>query len=105
MATSSGAGMCWGQRGLYRPRQRRRPPAKRSNDDLCVRDELDTAPTGGRLHASMTRWGIHGMDDFNVEELTPLHQKLEGWMRQRAHDPERTRRRPCVMSPHMAYPA
>ena len=51
------------------------------------------------------RWGIRGMDDFTVEELAQLHQKLEGWIRQRAHDPERTRRRPWVMKPKTAHPA
>jgi hypothetical protein len=51
------------------------------------------------------RWGIRGMDDFTVEELARLHQKLEGWIRQRAHDPERPRRRPWVMQPKTAHPA
>jgi hypothetical protein len=78
-------------------RQKRRPPVKRSNDDLSVRDELDAAPTAGRLHPSMTRWGMRGMEDFTVEELARLQQKLDGWIRQRAHDPERPRRRPWVM--------
>lgn len=78
---------------------------KRSNDDLSVRDKRDTAPTGGRLHPSMTRWGMRGMEDFSVEELARLHQKLDGWIRQRAHDPERPRRRPWVMKPHTAHPA
>jgi hypothetical protein len=45
------------------------------------------------------------MDDFTVEELAQLHQKLDGWIRQRAHDPERSRRRPWVMKPHTAHPA
>jgi hypothetical protein len=87
------------------PREKRRPLVKRSNDDLSVRDELDTAPTGGRLHQSMTRWGIRGMDDLTVEELAQLQQKLDGWIRQRAHDPERPRRRPWVMTPNTAHPA
>jgi hypothetical protein len=87
------------------PREKRRLLVKRSNDDLSVRDELDTAPTGGRLHQSMTRWGIRGMDDLTVEELAQLQQKLEGWIRQRAHDPERPRRRPWVMQPNTAHPA
>jgi hypothetical protein len=87
---------------------------KRSNDDLSVRHELDAAPTGGRLHPSLTqrrtpeglgRWGIRGMEDFTVEELAQLHQKLEGWIHQQAHDPERTRRRPWVMKPKTAHPA
>jgi hypothetical protein len=78
---------------------------KRSNADRFVRDELDAAPTGGRLHPSMTRWGMRGIDDLTVEELARLHQKLGGWIRQRAHDPERPRRRPWVMKPHTAHPA
>jgi hypothetical protein len=78
---------------------------KRSNDDLSVSDELDAAPTGGRLHLSMTRWGMRGMEDFTVEKLTQLHQKLEGWIRQRAPQTERTRRRPWVMQPKTAHPA
>ena len=53
----------------------------------------------------MTRWGMRGMEDFSVEELARLHQKLDGWIRQRAHDPERPRRRPWVMQPHTAHPA
>jgi hypothetical protein len=53
----------------------------------------------------MTRWGMRGMEDFSVEELARLQQKLDGWIRQRAHDPERTRRRPWVMKPHTAHPA
>jgi hypothetical protein len=45
------------------------------------------------------------MDDFTVEELARLQHKLDGWIRQRAHDPERTRRRPWVMRPKTAHPA
>jgi hypothetical protein len=78
---------------------------KRSNDDLSVRDELDAAPTGGRLHPIIGRWGMRGMEDFTGEELAQLHQKLDGWIRQRAHDPERPRRRPWVRHPHTAHPA
>jgi hypothetical protein len=78
---------------------------KRSNDNLSVRDELDAAPTGGRLHPIMPRWGMRGMNDFTVEELARLHQKLEGWIRQRAPQTERTRRRPWVMQPKTAHPA
>ncbi len=51
------------------------------------------------------RWRIRGIEDFTVEELARLHQKLDGWIRQRAHDPERPRRRPWVMKPHPAQPA
>ena len=53
----------------------------------------------------MARWGIRGMDDFTVEELARLHQKLEGWVRQRVPQKERTRRRPWVMQPKTAHPA
>jgi len=42
---------------------------------------------------------------LTVEELARLQQKLDGWIRQRAHDPERTRRRPWVMQPKRAHPA
>jgi hypothetical protein len=78
---------------------------KRSNADLSVRDELDAAPTGGRLHSIMGRWGMRGMEDFTGEELAQLHQKLDGWIRQRAHDPARPRRRPWVRHLHTAHPA
>jgi hypothetical protein len=78
---------------------------KRSNDDLSVRDELDTVPTGGRLNPSMTRWGMRGMEAFTGEELARLQQKLDGWIRQRAPQTERTRRRPWVMKPKTAHPA
>ena len=66
---------------------------KRSNADPSVRDARDPAPTDGPLHPIMGRWGMRGMEDFTVEELAQLHQKLDGWIRQRAHDPERPRRR------------
>jgi hypothetical protein len=78
---------------------------KRSNDDLSLKDKLDASPTGGGMHPIVARWGIRGMDDFTVEELAELHQKLEGWIHQRAHDPERTRRRPWVMKPKTTHPA
>jgi hypothetical protein len=45
------------------------------------------------------RWGIHGLDAMTVEELARLHQQVEGWMSQRAHDPKCPRRRPWVMPP------
>jgi hypothetical protein len=57
------------------------------------------------MHPSMPRWGIRRMSNFTVEELAQLQQKLDGWIRQRAHDPERPRRRPWVMKPHAAHPA
>jgi hypothetical protein len=77
---------------------KRRTPLKRSNDDRSV-------PTGGRLTPISTRWGIRGMHDFTVEELARLHQKLDGWIGQRAHDPERPRHQPWVMQPKRAHPA
>ena len=56
------------------------------------------------MNPSMPRWGMCGMEDFTVEELARLHQKLDGWIRQRAHDPERPRRRPWVMKSNTAHP-
>jgi hypothetical protein len=53
----------------------------------------------------VARWGIRGMDDFTVEELARLHQKLEGWVRQQVPQKQRTRRRPWVMQPKTAHPA
>jgi hypothetical protein len=78
---------------------------KRSNADRSVRDTRDPAPTGGRLPPSLGRWGMRGIDHLTAEELVRLQQKLDGWIRQRAHDPERRQRRPWVMQRHMAYPA
>jgi hypothetical protein len=46
----------------------------------------------------LARKGIRGIDDFSVEELALLRQKVEGWIRQQAPSPERTRRRPRVMT-------
>jgi hypothetical protein len=57
------------------------------------------------MNPIIPRWGIRGMDDLTVEELTQLQQKLDGWLRQRAPQTERTRRRPWVMKPHTAHPA
>jgi hypothetical protein len=71
---------------------------KRSNANQSV-------PTGGRLPPISPRWGMRGMDNFTAEELARLHQKLDGWIRQRAHDPERPQRRPWVMKPKTAHPA
>jgi hypothetical protein len=90
---------------LWMPHERRRFPLKRSNDNLSVKDKIDTSSTEGRMNPITARWGIRGMDDFTVEELAQLHQKLEGWIHQRAHDPERTRRRPWVRKPKTAHPA
>jgi hypothetical protein len=53
----------------------------------------------------LPRGGMRAMDDFSVEKLAQLQQKLDGWIRQRAHDPERPRRRPWVMQPKTAHPA
>jgi hypothetical protein len=61
--------------------------------------------TQSRTPAGLGRWGIRGMDDFSVEELAQLHQKLEVWIRQRAPQTERTRRRPWIMQPKTAHPA
>jgi hypothetical protein len=33
------------------------------------------------------RYGIRGMEDFSAEELALLHEKLAGWMHQRAPHP------------------
>jgi hypothetical protein len=57
------------------------------------------------MNPIIARWGMRGMDDLTVEELARLHQKLAGWIGQRAHDPERPRRRPWVMQPNTTYPA
>jgi hypothetical protein len=58
------------------------------------------------MNPIIARWGIRGIDDFTVEELARLQQKLEGWIRQRAPKTERTRRRPwLVMKPKTAHPA
>jgi len=51
------------------------------------------------MNPIMARWGIRGIDDFTVEELARLHQKLAEWIRQRAPQTERIRRRPWVMKP------
>jgi hypothetical protein len=39
-------------------------------------------------------WGIRGIDELTVEELAHLHQQVEGWMSQLAHEADRTRCRP-----------
>jgi hypothetical protein len=58
------------------------------------------------MSENLPRWGIRGIDDFTVEELARLHQKVAGWIRQRAHDPARPRRRPwLVMKPKTVHPA
>jgi hypothetical protein len=52
------------------------------------------------------RHGIRRMEDFSAEELALLQKKLDGWIGQRAHEPERPRRRPWVMTkPRTAHPA
>ena len=56
------------------------------------------------MNPIMPRWGIRGMDDFSAEELARLHQKLDGWIGQRAPQTERSPRRPWVMTPHTAHP-
>jgi hypothetical protein len=47
------------------------------------------------MHPSTARWGIRGMDDFTVEELARLQQKLDGWIGQQAPQTERTWRWSC----------
>jgi hypothetical protein len=53
----------------------------------------------------LPRGGIRGMEDFSVEALAQLHQKLARWIGQRALQTERPRRRPWVMQPHTTHPA
>ena len=78
---------------------------KRSNAKQSVRDVRHPAPTDRGLYPSLGHWGMRGLEDLTAEELVQLHQKLDGWIRRRALDPERTQRRPWVMQRHMAYPA
>jgi hypothetical protein len=78
---------------------------KKSHANPPVTDARTLVPTGGRLPPSLGRWGMRGIDHFTAEELVRLQQTLDGWIRQRAHDPERRQRRPWVMQRHMAYPA
>jgi hypothetical protein len=61
--------------------------------------------TQSRTPEGLGRWGIRGIDDFTVEELTQLQQKRARWVGQRAPQTERTRRRPWVMQPNTAHPA
>jgi hypothetical protein len=54
----------------------------------------------------LARQGIRGIDDFTAEELALLHQKVKGWVQERAPHSERTRRRPWVMTkPRTTNPA
>jgi hypothetical protein len=53
----------------------------------------------------LPRWGMRRMEDFSVEELMRLHQKLARWIGQRAPQTERPRRRPWVMPRKTAHPA
>ena len=78
---------------------------KRSNAKQSVLGVRHPAPTDRGLYPSLGRWGMRGMEDLTAEELVRLHQTLAGWIRQRAHDPERPQRRPWVRQRHMAYPA
>jgi hypothetical protein len=57
------------------------------------------------MNPIIARWGIRGIDDFTVEELALLQQKLDRWISQRAPQTERTRRRPWVMKPKTTHPA
>lgn len=53
----------------------------------------------------LARWGIRGIDDFSVEELARLHQKVEGWVRPRVPPPApRARRLGGTMKPETADP-
>jgi hypothetical protein len=61
--------------------------------------------TQNRTPEGLGRWGMRGIEDFSVEELAQLHHKLDGWIRQRAHDSERPQRRPWVIKPKTAHPA
>jgi hypothetical protein len=52
------------------------------------------------------RYGIRGIEDFTTEELALLHEKLAGWMRQRAPEPKNPRHRtPFVMQRRTDAPA
>jgi hypothetical protein len=53
----------------------------------------------------LPRGGLRGMEDLTAEALAQWHQKLDGWIRQRTHDPERPRRRPWVLQPKRVHPA
>jgi hypothetical protein len=53
----------------------------------------------------LPRWGMRGMEDLTVEALARLQQKRDGWIRQRAYNPGRPRRRPWVMKSNTAHPA
>ncbi len=55
------------------------------------------------MHPSMARWGMRGMDALTVEARARWQQKLEGWIRQRAPQTERPRRRPWVMQPNTTH--
>jgi hypothetical protein len=45
----------------------------------------------------LARQGIRGIDDFTVEELAQLQAKVAGWIRQRAPETARQRRRPSFI--------
>ena len=54
----------------------------------------------------LARWRVRGMDDFSIEELVRLQQKVEEWIRQRAPEsPNKRRRTPFVMGQRKAPPA
>jgi hypothetical protein len=57
------------------------------------------------MNPIMARWGMHGMEGLTVEARARWQQTRDGWISQRARDPQRTRRRPWVMPPHTAKPA
>lgn len=54
----------------------------------------------------LARWGIRGIEAFTPEELALLQEKVERWIRQRAPQTERARRRsPFVLKPRPSEPA
>jgi hypothetical protein len=53
-----------------------------------------------------SRYGIRSIDEFTVEELAALQQKVEGWLRERPPHPGGTRRRTAfVMKRRNTSPA
>jgi hypothetical protein len=94
-----------GARTSCTPCQKRRLPVKKSHANPPVTDARTLVPTGGPLPLMMGRWGMRGIGHFTAEELARLHQKLHGWIRQRAHDPERPQHRPWVRHPPRVHSA
>ncbi len=78
---------------------------KKSHANPPVTDARPLVPTGGPLPRMIGRWGMRGLEDFTVEELARLRQKLDGWIRQRADTPERPQHRPWVRHPPRVHSA